>query len=243
MLPSTYCSYDGKALACGNEAGELLILAPSSASPVHTTTMATEESDLNSWNIIFKRSIGPKAHAPSLNNAVMTGRPLYKKMKNSGAANNDNRSKKSPRISSALQVSKYSELTCLAYSPDGQSACHSFYFYNITSAIHLFLLTYLHETMLFVLKGQNLAVGCRDKLVHVLSVHEGYKRIAVCKGHYSSIQNIDFSVDGLLMQSNDVSREVLHWDVYGGKQVTHTSEYIDVEWHTWTCVYGWPCQG
>lgn len=86
-------------------------------------------------------------------------------------------------------------------------------------------------------------MGCRDKLIHILSVQEGYKRIAVCKGHCSYVQNIDFSVDGALLQSNDVSREVLHWEVLTGKQITHASLYKDVQWHTWTCVYGWPCQG
>ena len=119
-----YGSHYGNALACGNEAGELIILSPSAASPSSSpSTMTAGAADLNSWNIIFKRSIGPKAHAPTKSQAIMTGRPLYKKIKNVDSISNDNRhGRRSPRNSSTLQVSKYSELTCVAYSPDGKES-------------------------------------------------------------------------------------------------------------------------
>ena len=111
--------HDGEALACGNEAGELIVLSPSSSSPLTRFTNDTVKQD--AWNITFKRSIGPKAHSPTSTNATMTGRPLYKKVNSARSTSYNNRhSKRSPRNSSSLLVSKYSELTCLAYSPNGK---------------------------------------------------------------------------------------------------------------------------
>ena len=119
MLPLLYNRHDGEALACGNEAGELIVLSPSSSSP--STRFTNDAVKQDAWNITFKRSIGPKAHSPASTNAIMTGRPLYKKVNSARSTSHNNRhSKRSPRNSSSLLVSKYSELTCLAYSPNGK---------------------------------------------------------------------------------------------------------------------------
>jgi WD40 repeat protein len=91
--------------------------------------------------------------------------------------------------------------------------------------------------------GDVIAVGSRDRLIHILSVTNGYKRIAVCKGHGSYVTNIDFSTSGLFMQSNDAVREILFWDVTTGKSISQSSKCREIVWSTWTCVYGWPCQG
>lgn len=146
---SIHCSHHGNALACGNEAGELVILSPSAALP--SSSPQSTIAGAYSWNITFKRSIGPKAHAPTLHKAIMTGRPLYKKAKNFGSTNHDNRrSKKSPRNSSTLQVSKYSELTCLAFSPDGK--IYSELLKSQSSSRTFYLLTLLNHCLFWKTK-------------------------------------------------------------------------------------------
>jgi len=91
--------------------------------------------------------------------------------------------------------------------------------------------------------GDILAVGCRDNLIHLLLVKSDYKRSAVCRGHSSYIRNIDFSVDGSILQATDAVRELLFWEVASGKQINNAYKVRDMEWHTWTCAYGWPVQG
>lgn len=91
--------------------------------------------------------------------------------------------------------------------------------------------------------GDILAVGCRDNLIHLLSVVDGYHRRAICRGHSSYIKNIDFSADGRILQSTDAVRELLYWDVATGKKIHHPSKIRDTPWYTWTCCYGWPVQG
>ena len=91
--------------------------------------------------------------------------------------------------------------------------------------------------------GDVLAVGCRDSLIHLLAVDKGYKRYAVCRGHSSHIKNFDFSKDGVTLQSTDVVREILFWHVATGKQIHAAVSVRDVDWHSWSCIYGWPVQG
>jgi lipoxygenase homology domain-containing protein 1 len=65
------------------------------------------------------------------------------------------------------------------------------------------------------------------------------------------VEHIDWSyavVDGPLnmhgryiLQSNDGSREVLHWDGLTGKKITHNQR--DCMWSTWTCTLGFPVLG
>ena len=44
-----------------------------------------------------------------------------------------------------------------------------------------------------------------------------------------------------ILQSNDSSREVLHWDGLTGKKVT--SNQRDCMWSSWTCSLGFPVLG
>ena len=90
--------------------------------------------------------------------------------------------------------------------------------------------------------GTVLAVGCRDKLIHILSVSGGYKRVALCRGHSSFPRHIDFSCDELYIQSNDAIREILYWNVSTGER-ERNSKLRNALFHTWTCVYGWFSQG
>ena len=221
-------SPDGKALAVGNDTGELMVLNASVPVGSENTdhdgsedicaaglNIAPSSSSSSVWSIGLRRQVGPKSKAPS---AMGRKRSKVRSSGTTGAAVrviDGNRAKKgvghsASSIGTGLSsINKYTELTCMAYSP----------------------------------KGDILAVGCRDKLIHILSVSDNYKRLGVCKGHCSSVISIDFSVDGLYMQSNDMMREILLWETVSGKQITQTSLCRDMEWFSWTCVYGWPCQG
>lgn len=90
--------------------------------------------------------------------------------------------------------------------------------------------------------GKVLAVGCRDKLIHILSVGTGYKRVSVCKGHSSFPQQLDFSQDELYIQSNDAAREILYWNVQTAKREKNIL-LRDQVFSSGTCVYGWHCHG
>jgi WD40 repeat protein len=91
--------------------------------------------------------------------------------------------------------------------------------------------------------GDVLAVGCRDNLIHLLSVHNGYKRAAVCRGHNSYIRNFDFSADGRVLQATDAVRELRFWEVSTGKQIANAAHTRDVAWATGKCCLGWHVQG
>lgn len=74
---------------------------------------------------------------------------------------------------------------------------------------------------------------------------------AVCSGASGTVEHIDWSfalVHGPLqqqgryiLQSNDTSREVLHWDGLTGRKVTGNQR--DCRWSTWTCPLGFPVLG
>jgi hypothetical protein len=74
---------------------------------------------------------------------------------------------------------------------------------------------------------------------------------AVCSGASGTVEHIDWSfalVHGPLqkqgryiLQSNDTSREVLHWDGLTGRKVTGNQR--DCRWSTWTCTLGFPVLG
>lgn len=92
--------------------------------------------------------------------------------------------------------------------------------------------------------GDILAVGCKDNFIHLLtSSGNGYRHMAVCKGHTSYIKNIDFAIDGRIIKTVDASKELLYWDVETGQRVTNNALYRDLEWYTHSCIYGWGMQG
>lgn len=74
---------------------------------------------------------------------------------------------------------------------------------------------------------------------------------AICSGSSGTVKHIDWSfavTDGParlhgrhILQSNDSSREVLHWDGLTGKKVT--SNQRDCMWSSWTCSLGFPVLG
>jgi hypothetical protein len=64
-----------------------------------------------------------------------------------------------------------------------------------------------------------LAVGTRDKLVHILSTELQFRRVGTCRGHCTAVVRMDFTADGSVLQTNDLAREILFWDVATAKQV------------------------
>ena len=74
---------------------------------------------------------------------------------------------------------------------------------------------------------------------------------AICSGSSGTVKHIDWSfavIDGPanmhgrhILQSNDSSREVLHWDGLTGRKVTHNQR--DCLWSSWTCSLGFPVLG
>jgi len=55
---------------------------------------------------------------------------------------------------------------------------------------------------------------------------------------------LDWSEDGEALHSNSGDYELLFWDGTTGKQKPGgASAYRDEQWHTWSCVLGWPVQG
>ena len=185
-------SPDGTQLVVGNEAGELIILTHNIINNNFEIPLSARETN-NGWGLLLRRNLGPKIKI-----SAKKPKKLVKSVnkKNASPTNNS---------SGILNC----EITCIAYSPNGDF----------------------------------IAAGCRDKLIHILSVSNSYRRIAICKGHQSAILNIDFSIDGRYIQANDSGREILFWEVSSGKQISQAAKVRDVEWNTWSCVYGWPCQG
>lgn len=91
--------------------------------------------------------------------------------------------------------------------------------------------------------GEVLAVATRDKVVHLLNTAGGYKRMAACKGHSGAILSLDFSDDGVLLQSSDNIREALCWELPAGKLMNDVGRAQHAKWETWTNMLGPNMQG
>ena len=92
--------------------------------------------------------------------------------------------------------------------------------------------------------GTMIAVGSSKSIyVYTCSSNNQVKKIHVYRGHSSSIVSLDWCSNSVYIQSNDQAKEILYWNVTTGTQVTKTTAMRDVDWHTWTCLYGWPVRG
>eukprot|EP00879_Flechtneria_rotunda_P024837 GHRR01026355.1.p1 GENE.GHRR01026355.1~~GHRR01026355.1.p1 ORF type:complete len:592 (+),score=205.53 GHRR01026355.1:240-1778(+) len=89
--------------------------------------------------------------------------------------------------------------------------------------------------------GKLLAAATFDAWIDVYNVEKGYQRIARCGGHSATVRCIDWSVDSTVLQSNCAAREILYWNARTGKQMP--SSCRDVQWSSWTCLYGFPVMG
>ena len=91
--------------------------------------------------------------------------------------------------------------------------------------------------------GQFLAVGSYDNYIDVYDVGKQYGRVGVAKGHSSYIRHFDWSSDSTVLQSNSGNHELKFWEMPSGKEIKHANDTRNVDWHSWTCVVGWPVQG
>ena len=91
--------------------------------------------------------------------------------------------------------------------------------------------------------GQFLAVGSYDNYIDVYDVGKQYGRVGVAKGHSSYIRHLDWSSDSTVLQSNSGNHELKFWEMPSGKEIKHANDTRNVDWHSWTCVVGWPVQG
>eukprot|EP00948_MAST-09A_sp_MAST-9A-sp1_P002160 g2160.t1 len=90
--------------------------------------------------------------------------------------------------------------------------------------------------------GETLCVASRDNCLYLYNV-EDYASQGKCKGHKAPIKNFDFSADGQFIQSTCENGDMMFWNSGNGEQYKAISNLKDVEWHSWTCTYGWPVQG
>jgi microtubule-associated protein-like 6 len=89
-----------------------------------------------------------------------------------------------------------------------------------------------------------LAVGAHDGKIYIYDASMKYKRLAILRGHHSTITHIDFGLDGSFLQSNCTSYELLYYSLDTYKQNTRgASQLKDEAWGTWTCTFGWWVQG
>jgi WD40 repeat protein len=85
-----------------------------------------------------------------------------------------------------------------------------------------------------------LAVGSRDSNIYIYSVI-GLKKVAICKGHHSTVRHFDFAKNNRTLQSTCTSYEILYWDARIGKQDTKgATNNKDEIWNNWSCTLGWP---
>jgi WD40 repeat protein len=91
--------------------------------------------------------------------------------------------------------------------------------------------------------GKTLAFGSHDSRIYLYNtVKDVYSRRAICKGHSSYINSVDFSSDSRYLQSTCGAYELLYWTV-GGNRVTSAARMRDTKWASWTATLGWPVQG
>ena len=115
-------------------------------------------------------------------------------------------------------------------------------------------LTVLHEgqdskewiqDMKFSPTGKLLAVSSHDNKIYLYDVENKYcLKTAPCIGHSSYVTHIDFTEDGIAMQSSCGAYELLYWDCISGSQKPGGADELkDAQWASWTCPLGWPVQG
>ncbi|CAG0917732.1 unnamed protein product [Notodromas monacha] len=89
--------------------------------------------------------------------------------------------------------------------------------------------------------GSLLALGSRDNFVYIYEVTEEfskYSRIGRCSGHSSFISHLDWSEDGVNLQTTSGDYELLYWNASVCRQIPQSSQLRDVAWATQTCVLG-----
>ena len=80
-----------------------------------------------------------------------------------------------------------------------------------------------------------------ESMLRVLLWCTHAQRVWQCRGHSSTVTQLDWSADSSVIMTNDQSYDILIWDPHTGKKVVHTQH--NQTWHTWTCTLGFPVMG
>lgn len=92
--------------------------------------------------------------------------------------------------------------------------------------------------------GKLLAIGSKCKNIYIYKCYSNIiKKMKILRGHSSSIIKLDWSVTSEYIQTNDIAKEILYWNVSHGKQEKKTMSMRNIQWYTWTCTYGWNVRG
>lgn len=82
----------------------------------------------------------------------------------------------------------------------------------------------------------------RIELVRVSNTKKLTKVAAVNMGISSALTHLDWSADSQFLVINSQANELL-WLNISSKRVVSASSAKDIDWHTWTCIFGFPVQG
>merc|ERR1719502_1088192 len=90
--------------------------------------------------------------------------------------------------------------------------------------------------------GKSFAIGSMDQKIYLYDATTTVLR-GKCDKHNSFVTHFDFSKDSAYVQSDAGDYEHLYHAAADGTHFRMPSQLKNVEWDSWTCVYGWPVQG
>lgn len=91
--------------------------------------------------------------------------------------------------------------------------------------------------------GKMISAGGNDYLIMIYDASD-LMHLNTLSGHKSSLVSMDWSTDSAYIHSNGYRVEDMYWHVDSGERFENGSaELKNVDWHDWSCVYGWPVQG
>ena len=90
--------------------------------------------------------------------------------------------------------------------------------------------------------GKTFAIGSTDQKIYLYDASSTVLR-AKCVKHNAAIQCVDFSSDSAYVQSDGIDFEHLYHSSMDGAHFKLPSQLKNVQWETWSCIYGWPVQG
>lgn len=90
--------------------------------------------------------------------------------------------------------------------------------------------------------GKFFAVASMDHKIYLYN-RDTFRLKGTCDRHNSYIQSLDYSADSIYIQSDSGDYEHLYYEAEDGEYFPAGSRLKDIEWHEWTCTYGYPVQG
>jgi len=124
----------------------------------------------------------------------------------------------------------------LSYSPDGRVLA-------VASADQCIYL-YAAEDDKYGLGPEGEPLNLRRRVAD--NPPSGFRYLAKCSGHSSTVNHLDWSTDSRVLQSNDQSYELLYWQADRlspglGMQLLHDQR--DTQWDTWSTINGFDVMG